>query len=592
MSITRCRHLAVLILCGCLPAFPPVYGSTAETAKPSPPAAQLEPPSDVTYPQIVRISYMEGDVRIARGQRGATWETAVTGLPLEAGYNLVTGAGRAEIEFEDASTVYLGEHSALTFNDLRSTGGVPYTKVALLAGTLTLHIHAIIAGELFYLDTPARRIVVPYPNQYFERVNSYLDGMTVTPLKSSDSQQPETAEGLSRKQQTTIYSPLERVTEAENHPEAFADFDNWVENRVAERSDAMDAMMKASGLTSPIPGLADMNGQGTFFPCAPYGTCWAPTGPPGQQSGAQPHESPQVSAPRSQPSGPIARTTSPTPIAPINSFFPCPPTGVRTVLARDPGRPNVAYSVMNSTAAPYDWAVCHAGSWIYQQHGYAWVAGNRRHHHCPVHWVKTGRSVAFVPIHPRDVAGKPPINRVHGLYEISGRHSHSAELVHLDPGRELKILDTPPKAFRSVHGPTLSRAASPQLQAHWLRDAVSARKSADISQAATRFTFDQRSQSFTLDKHGPSGLKGSPERAVFNSRISSVQVRAGAVDAHGNYSTHGSGGSGAEFSGGRTEEAVLTLGAAAPAAVEVPTVAGSSGGGGGSSGGFGGGGHR
>ena len=34
--------------------------------------------------------------------------------------------------------------------------------------------------------------------------------------------------------------------------------------------------MKASGLTSPIPGLAELKGQGTFFDCAPYGTCWEP----------------------------------------------------------------------------------------------------------------------------------------------------------------------------------------------------------------------------------------------------------------------------------------------------------------------------
>ena len=64
-------------------------------------------------------------MRVARGKRGATWESAVTGLPLETGFNLVTGAGRAEIEFEDASTVYLAENSALTFNDLHTTGGVP-----------------------------------------------------------------------------------------------------------------------------------------------------------------------------------------------------------------------------------------------------------------------------------------------------------------------------------------------------------------------------------------------------------------------------------------------------------------------------------
>jgi hypothetical protein len=45
----------------------------------------------------------------------------------------------------------------------------------------------------------------------------------------------------------------------------------------------MAEMMKASGLTSPIPGLADMKGHGTFFECASYGTCWEPTAQDGQQ---------------------------------------------------------------------------------------------------------------------------------------------------------------------------------------------------------------------------------------------------------------------------------------------------------------------
>ena len=59
--------------------------------------------------------------------------------------------------------------------------------------------------------------------------------------------------------------------------DAFADWDSWVDGRIASRSAAMTAVMKASGLNSPLPGLADMNGQGTFTPCAPYGTCWQPT---------------------------------------------------------------------------------------------------------------------------------------------------------------------------------------------------------------------------------------------------------------------------------------------------------------------------
>jgi hypothetical protein len=115
--------------------------------------------SDATYAQIVRLSYVEGDVRIARGEQnekvtGATWEKAVSDLPLETGFSLATGAGRAEIELEDASTLYLGENSVLTFNDLHTTGGVPYSQVALLTGTATLHVRPYMAGEQFVLKTP------------------------------------------------------------------------------------------------------------------------------------------------------------------------------------------------------------------------------------------------------------------------------------------------------------------------------------------------------------------------------------------------------------------------------------------------------
>src|SRR5579862_7341656 len=39
----------------------------------------------------------------------------------------------------------------------------------------------------------------------------------------------------------------------------------------------MSAAMKDAGLTSPVPGLAELASEGTFFACAPYGTCWQPT---------------------------------------------------------------------------------------------------------------------------------------------------------------------------------------------------------------------------------------------------------------------------------------------------------------------------
>lgn len=552
MSITRCRHLAVLVVCGCLPPVLPLFGMDVQQASPPPSSAQVQPYSDATYPQIVRISYAEGDVRVSRGTRGATWETAVTGLPLETGFNLVTGNGRAEIEFEDASILYLGDNSALTFNDLRTTTGVPHTELALLSGTATLNLDESIAGESFALYTPTHSIAVHYPSQIYERVSSYLDALAITPLKPSPT-----------KQQTVTYSTFGQVTKP-GDPAEFANWDNWVASRVTERSTAMTAMMKASGLTTPLPGLVDMKDQGTFFPCAPYGTCWTPSKLPSEQLSAEepetthdaPHEAAQLSDPRSQPASPMPQAVGPTP-APLlrDTFFPCPPTRVRSLVAKDPitGRQNVLYSTMN--AMPYDWAVCHAGSWVYRQHRYAWVAGGRRHHHCPVHWVKNGRTVAYVPIHPKDALGKAPLNQVHGVFALTDKHRNSVEVSRLDPSHGVKLLTNPPRQFRNADAPVLARAANPEVQAHHLQDVLVARKASDVKMPGTRLTFDHRSQSFMLGKHDAAGSRGNSERAVVNNHISSIQARLGSVDGHGNYSTHGGGGSfggGSSHSGGST----------------------------------------
>jgi hypothetical protein len=370
------------------------------------------------------------------------------------------------------------------------------------------------------------------PSQVYERVSSYLDALAITPLRPS-----------APKQLTVTYSAFGEATKPSASVD-FGDWDNWVASRVTERSATMTAMMRASGLTTPLPGLADMKDQGTFFPCAPYGTCWAPSNLP---LGAA-HDTGQLSNAPSQPASPMPQAVGPTP-APLlrDTFFPCPPTRVRSLVARDPitGRQNVLYSTMN--AMPYDWTVCHAGSWIYRQHRYAWVAGGRRHHHCPVHWVKNGRTVAYVPIHPKDAPGKAPLNQEHGVFALTNKHSNSVEVARLDPSHEVKLLTNPPKGFRDADAPVLARAANPVVQAHHLQDVLVARKASEVKMSATRLTFDHRSQSFMLDKHDSVGSKGISERAVVNNHISSIQGRLGSVDGHGNYSSHGGGGS---FSGG------------------------------------------
>jgi hypothetical protein len=177
MNVTRCWYLILLILYGSLSTISLAHGSAA------------------SYPQIVRVSYVEGDVRISRGKEnekatGAAWEKAVADLPVDSGFNLVTGGGRAEIEFEDTSTVYLGENSVLTFNNLQTEGNVPHTEIALLSGTATVHARLTVPGDSFVLTTPTNALSLKYPDDSYVRVNSYLDGMRVTPQENMVSHLP------------------------------------------------------------------------------------------------------------------------------------------------------------------------------------------------------------------------------------------------------------------------------------------------------------------------------------------------------------------------------------------------------------------
>ena len=190
---------------------------------------------------------------------------------------MVTGKGRAEIEFEDASVMYVGENSALAFDDLTTKDGVPDTEMTLLTGVAVLDLHPNVRGESYELDTPNDYIRVPYGRRASLRVNSYTDASTVTPLWFGKRQPGEVPSPLIGRTFTFKGSYLEPAPPDPEREKADAAFDAWATKRDEARSAAMHEVMQDTGLSEPEPGLADMAAKGTFFPCKPYGTCWTPT---------------------------------------------------------------------------------------------------------------------------------------------------------------------------------------------------------------------------------------------------------------------------------------------------------------------------
>src|SRR5579859_1454857 len=85
--------------------------------------------------RAARLSEVKGDVALDRNN-GTGFEIAFANLPISEGSRLQTGMGRAEVEFEDNSTVRLAPFTLVEFSRLQllPTGGKAST-VTVLKGT-------------------------------------------------------------------------------------------------------------------------------------------------------------------------------------------------------------------------------------------------------------------------------------------------------------------------------------------------------------------------------------------------------------------------------------------------------------------------
>ena len=479
---------------------------------------------ELRYAQVVRISHLEGDVRIARASanqksKHEAWETAEMNLPLATGDSLVTGGdGRAEIEFENASTVYLAPNSVLAFDDLHATSGVPHSEIDLLSGTVTIHLDSLKPGEAFYLRTPTNDLLTRFPQKADMRVSSYADGMALVSLKSGILNVPGGGKEVITPGKVLFFNKEHMQTAPLEKTEDFTAFDAWVADRHEARTEAIDEEMKEAGLTTPVPGIADMKGQGRFYPCEPYGTCWEPN--TGNGNSLLAGGPPQTLAPKS------ASATGKPAGSPANpqDFFPCLPGAIV----------NGHYQYMQmSMMDPWWWSVCHSGWWIHRNNRYVWVAGTKMHHHPPIHWIRFGRTVAIVPLHPRDVRGQPPVNREHGFVTSKEKGGgYVLNPIKFGPEHPLEDMKAAPREFRNPPSPVLGRAEAPHMEMHATRDFVAARAGM-APVAGVPLHFDNRTGGFT-----------APHTVAMGGHSSTVYAPVG--HSGGGYSGH----SGGSFGGG------------------------------------------
>jgi FecR protein len=237
-------------------------------------ASDTSSSANFVEPEIVQLAYVEGDVRLSTGDDkngaiGKTWVEAQPGIPIEQGFNLSTAAGKAVIELEDGSVIYLADNSTLVFKELATIDDAPTTGIELVTGTATVDVHPLPKGE-FVLETPnSDNVSLTAPKSALLRVDSYLDGMAVTPQLDTAVSQAGNTTRLHAGQKV-IYNDVGLPIVANGAKLPPPDpWDQWVASRVALRQTDIAAALKASGLSAPVPELVELYKTGTFFSCPP-----------------------------------------------------------------------------------------------------------------------------------------------------------------------------------------------------------------------------------------------------------------------------------------------------------------------------------
>jgi len=470
------------------------------------PAPMLAAKSPTICPQIVRVKYVQGDVRFNPGSNKKPdlrkpWQQATVNLPIQQGFALATGKGRAEIEFEDGSVAYLAGHSVMLFQLLTSSGGVPATQLELLSGTATFSIQTIVT-ERFGIDTPTDRLEVDYPASAYIRVDSYLDGIAVTPEDNQGSavdptvgEQHHLSKGETIRYQSgvRVFTPVPQVQPPDK-------WDLWVNAQEQKRQAETKAALAASRSSETFPGFTDLYESGRFFSCGALGTCWepkpdllsqflgnpSPAQAPAATAGAPSSKlqsPPTQNALQSSQTAALPASATVPPLVRSDFLFPlCEDYGIRFDRYLDPvthkwvtrsyfvlGTVNPAWTMRpyfgsGRHITPWDWAECHAGSFAHYHGSYVYVVGKKRHHG-PCRWIGAGNATGCVPRHPGDRKGKPPVNLRHGIIIFPKDPSQPIQILHPKPTQPIKILAQTPKQFRGEPFPPNPSAPQPQIEA-------------------------------------------------------------------------------------------------------------------------------
>jgi hypothetical protein len=216
--------------------------------------------------RIVRLSDVQGSVQIDKNT-GMGFESAFLNLPITQGAQVRThDRGRAEIEFEDGSSLRLTPNTTVEFSTLgRSDSGQLISVVNLVEGMAYVNW---LGKDAFTLNFSREKISLNRPAHF--RVDTSTEVASLAVFKGDvDVEGPAGNVVVEKKKTATFDADNDKPTLVNNIKEA--PLDSW--DKEASAYHAQYAKNNSSGYGY---GVSDMNYYGAYSNVPGYGMMWQP----------------------------------------------------------------------------------------------------------------------------------------------------------------------------------------------------------------------------------------------------------------------------------------------------------------------------
>jgi hypothetical protein len=333
----------------------------------TPASGQIQPGDEAQDSQarIVRISYVDGQVRIDRGQG---YESATMNVPItERDWLQTRSDGWAEVQLEDGSLIRLAPDTVIAFTELgRLSSGATATTVDLDQGEAEFKIVRHEGNE--FLVTVKNKTLVPDGASSFRVTNTNANPLEVVVWKGGVAVRDRESGGevAVKKNETFVLDAMDPGQYALDEGAQADSLDDWSR----QRDDALSAYASTGSFQSPYRyGTGDLGYYGEYFDAPGYGTVWQPTG---VGLGWDPFG---------------------------NGYW-----------AYSPG-----FGYTWVSAYPWGWLPYRYGNWVYINHrGWCWAPGGWNRWHTGPRWVNAppGFRAPVPPADRRIVIGGAPGGRV------------------------------------------------------------------------------------------------------------------------------------------------------------------------------------